>query len=106
MIYKLNIVYIFFNYSRRLRPTLKPSTEIVSKAQEFIDIYRYPPVRPAPIYPTPIVDKAAAKCRKDVCLLPDCNCGGTDIPGMYIYIYYSVIILHYTFNKQQQQQQQ
>ncbi|XP_011259124.2 uncharacterized protein LOC105253057 isoform X2 [Camponotus floridanus] len=65
----------------RSRPTLKPSTEIVSKAQEFIDIYRYPPVRPATIYPTPQVDKPAAKCRKDVCLLPDCNCGGADIPG-------------------------
>ncbi|XP_076685578.1 chitin deacetylase-like 5 isoform X2 [Andrena cerasifolii] len=65
----------------RLRPTLKPSTEIVSKAQEFIDIYRYPPTRPAPIYPTPQVDKPAAKCRKDVCLLPDCSCGGADIPG-------------------------
>ncbi|XP_014470656.1 PREDICTED: uncharacterized protein LOC106742321 isoform X1 [Dinoponera quadriceps] len=66
---------------RSSRPTLKPSTEIVSKAQEFIDIYRYPPVRPAPIYPTPQVDKPAAKCRKDVCLLPDCSCGGSDIPG-------------------------
>ncbi|XP_012275214.1 uncharacterized protein LOC105696933 isoform X1 [Orussus abietinus] len=65
----------------RLRPTLKPSTEIVSKAQEFVDIYRFPPTRPAPIYPTPQVDKPAAKCRKDVCLLPDCNCGGSDIPG-------------------------
>ncbi|XP_043673935.1 uncharacterized protein LOC122631849 isoform X3 [Vespula pensylvanica] len=65
----------------RSRPTLKPSTEIVSKAQEFIDIYRYPPVRPAPIYPTPQVDKPAAKCRRDVCLLPDCSCGGADIPG-------------------------
>ncbi|XP_018349466.1 PREDICTED: uncharacterized protein LOC108752835 isoform X2 [Trachymyrmex septentrionalis] len=65
----------------RSRPTLKPSTEIVSKAQEFIDIYRYPPVRPAPIYPTPQVDKPAAKCRRDVCLLPDCSCGGSDIPG-------------------------
>lgn len=66
---------------RRLRPTLKPSTSIVSKAQEYIDIYRYPPVRPGPIYPTPTVDKPAAKCRKDVCLLPDCSCGGADIPG-------------------------
>ncbi|XP_033226362.1 uncharacterized protein LOC117178918 [Belonocnema kinseyi] len=64
----------------RSRPTLKPSTEIVSKAQEFIDIYRYPPVRPAPIYPTPQVDKPAARCRKDVCLIPDCACGGADIP--------------------------
>lgn len=60
---------------------MKPSTEIVSKAQEFVDIYRYPPSRPAPIYPTPQVDKPAAKCRKDVCLLPDCSCGGADIPG-------------------------
>ncbi|XP_020298793.1 uncharacterized protein LOC109863024 isoform X1 [Pseudomyrmex gracilis] len=68
----------------RLRPTLKPSTEIVSKAQEFVDIYRYPPARPAPIYPTPQVDKPAAKCRKDVCLLPDCSCGGSDIPGDYL----------------------
>lgn len=53
----------------------------MSKAQEFVDIYRYPPSRPAPIYPTPQVDKPAAKCRKDVCLLPDCSCGGGDIPG-------------------------
>lgn len=65
----------------RSRPTLKPSTEIVSKAQEFVDIYRYPPARPPTLYPTPQVDKPAAKCRKDVCLLPDCNCGGSDIPG-------------------------
>ncbi|KAL0103004.1 hypothetical protein PUN28_018362 [Cardiocondyla obscurior] len=68
----------------RSRPTLKPSTEIVSKAQEFVDIYRYPPVRPATIYPTPQVDKPAAKCRRDVCLLPDCSCGGPDIPGDYL----------------------
>uniref|UniRef100_A0ABD2XCI8 Uncharacterized protein n=1 Tax=Trichogramma kaykai TaxID=54128 RepID=A0ABD2XCI8_9HYME len=65
----------------RLRPTLKPSTEIVSKAQEFVDIYRFPPQRPVNIYPTPTPDKPAAKCRKDVCLLPDCNCGGPDIPA-------------------------
>ncbi|XP_029157650.1 uncharacterized protein LOC114930071 isoform X1 [Nylanderia fulva] len=68
----------------RSRPTLKPSTEIVSKAQEFVDIYRYPPARPLTLYPTPQVDKPAAKCRKDVCLLPDCNCGGADIPGDYL----------------------
>ncbi|XP_044741518.1 uncharacterized protein LOC123302590 isoform X2 [Chrysoperla carnea] len=65
----------------RSRPTLKPSTSIVSKASEFIDIYKYPPTRPSPVYPTPQVDKSAAKCRKDVCLLPDCYCGGKDIPG-------------------------
>ncbi|KAH8279619.1 hypothetical protein KR018_008352, partial [Drosophila ironensis] len=65
----------------RTRPTLKPSGTIVSKAQEFVDIYRYPPSRPDPIYPQPTPDKTAAKCRKDVCLLPDCYCGGKDIPG-------------------------
>ncbi|XP_061708499.1 uncharacterized protein LOC133518806 isoform X4 [Cydia pomonella] len=65
----------------RSRPTLKPSTAIVSKATEFVDIYTNPPRRPAPVYPQPTPDKTAAKCRKDVCLLPDCYCGGKDIPG-------------------------
>ncbi|VEN58931.1 unnamed protein product, partial [Callosobruchus maculatus] len=65
----------------RSRPTLKPTTSIVSKSQEFVDIYRHPPRRPSPIYPQPQPDKTAAKCRKDVCLLPDCSCGGRDIPG-------------------------
>lgn len=65
----------------RLRPTLKPSTSIVSKASEFIDIYKFPPRRPDALYPQPQPDKTAAKCRKDVCLLPDCYCGGKDIPG-------------------------
>lgn len=81
------------NAFSRSRPTLKPSTEIVSKAQEFIDIYRYPPVRPAPIYPTPQVDKPAAKCRRDVCLLPDCSCGGADIPGIRPLLSLALIIL-------------
>ncbi|XP_030748310.1 uncharacterized protein LOC115876616 isoform X2 [Sitophilus oryzae] len=65
----------------RSRPTLKPSTSIVSKAAEYVDVYRFPPTRPEPIYPQPQPDKTAAKCRKDVCLLPDCYCGGKDIPG-------------------------
>ncbi|XP_036327997.1 uncharacterized protein LOC118740529 isoform X4 [Rhagoletis pomonella] len=65
----------------RTRPTLKPSGTIVSKAQEFVDIYRNPPTRPEPLYPQPTPDKTAAKCRKDVCLLPDCSCGGKEIPG-------------------------
>ncbi|KAL0901835.1 hypothetical protein ABMA27_006996 [Loxostege sticticalis] len=65
----------------RSRPTLKPSTAIVSKSTEYVDIYAHPPSRPAPVYPQPTPDKTAAKCRKDVCLLPDCFCGGRDIPG-------------------------
>ncbi|XP_055921158.1 uncharacterized protein LOC129952548 isoform X4 [Eupeodes corollae] len=65
----------------RTRPTLKPSGTIVSKAQEFVDIYKNPPSRPEPLYPQPTPDKTAAKCRKDVCLLPDCYCGGKEIPA-------------------------
>ncbi|KOB79386.1 Chitin deacetylase-like 5 [Operophtera brumata] len=65
----------------RSRPTLKPSTAIVSENTKFVDIYANPPGRPSPVYPQPTVDKTAAKCRKDVCLLPDCSCGGRDIPG-------------------------
>lgn len=62
---------------------MKPSGTIVSKAQEFVDIYKNPPTRPEPLYPQPQPDKTAAKCRKDVCLLPDCYCGGRDIPGKF-----------------------
>jgi hypothetical protein len=54
----------------------------VKDAQPFADIYRHPPTRPEPLYPQPTPDKTAAKCRKDVCLLPDCSCGGKDIPGL------------------------
>lgn len=68
-------------HRRAGRPTLKPSKIIVEHAQQFVDIYRYPPSRPEPLYPQPTPDKTAAKCRKDVCQLPDCYCGGKDIPG-------------------------
>ncbi|XP_026477754.1 uncharacterized protein LOC113383720 [Ctenocephalides felis] len=67
--------------NRGSRPTLKPSTSIIAQAQQFVDIYRYPPSRPPAIYPVPTPDKPAAKCRADVCLIPDCSCGGKDIPG-------------------------
>jgi hypothetical protein len=67
--------------SRRVRPTLKPAQIITKDAQQFVDIYRFPPSRPDTLYPQPIPDKTAAKCRKDVCQLPDCSCGGKDIPG-------------------------
>lgn len=78
-----------FFLSSRSRPTLKPSTAIVSKTTEFVDIYTRPPTRPNPVYPQPTPDKTAAKCRKDVCLLPDCYCGGKDIPGkIFISIVY------------------
>lgn len=80
---------LFYMPCRRSRPTLKPSGSIVSKAQEFVDIYRFPPSRPEPLYPQPTPDKTAAKCRKDVCLLPDCSCGGKDIPGMWFCTFFT-----------------
>lgn len=76
-----DIFFFWLICNRRARPTLKPSQTIVSKAQEFVDIYRFPPSRPDPVYPQPTPDKTAARCRTDVCLLPDCSCGGKDIPG-------------------------
>ncbi|CRK87680.1 CLUMA_CG001471, isoform C [Clunio marinus] len=66
---------------RPARPTLKPSKTVVEHAQQYVDIYRFPPTRPEPLYPQPTPDKTAAKCRKDVCQLPDCYCGGKDIPA-------------------------
>lgn len=79
--FKLKNKSLFLLRISRSRPTLKPSGSIVSKATEFVDIYRNPPSRPEPLYPQPVPDKTAAKCRKDVCLLPDCSCGGKEIPG-------------------------
>ncbi|XP_049873006.1 mucin-5AC isoform X2 [Pectinophora gossypiella] len=65
----------------RSRPTLKPSTAVVTNPNPIVDVYAHPPRRPSPVYPQPTPDKTAAKCRKDVCLLPDCYCGGKEIPG-------------------------
>lgn len=73
---------------RRARPTLKPSQNIIKDAQQFVDIYKFPPTRPEPLYPQPVPDKTAAKCRKDVCLLPDCYCGGKDIPGKVLLFHF------------------
>lgn len=67
---------------------MKPSQSIVSKAQEFVDIYRFPPTRPDPVYPQPTPDKTAARCRADVCLLPDCSCGGKEIPGKFFIFFF------------------
>lgn len=79
------VINMIFFLSSRSRPTLKPSTAVVTNNNPIIDIYANPPRRPAPVYPQPTPDKTAAKCRKDVCLLPDCFCGGKDIPGMFVF---------------------
>lgn len=66
-----------------MRPTINPSLKkaVLESASHHVDIYRHAPSRPDALYPQPTPDKTAAKCRKDVCLLPDCYCGGKDIPG-------------------------
>lgn len=75
---------VFLLSHSRLRPTVNPSVKsklLESAQQHTVDIYRHAPSRPDTLYPQPIPDKTAAKCRRDVCLLPDCFCGGKDIPG-------------------------
>ena len=53
----------------------------IAKAKSILD---NPPAlasRPAPIYETPIVGSQAKKCDRNICRLPDCNCGGSQIPA-------------------------
>ncbi|XP_071532563.1 uncharacterized protein Cda5 isoform X8 [Panulirus ornatus] len=66
---------------RSRRPTLKPVSVLAPSAPSVnIDIWRYPPRRPAPVRPHPPADTKATKCDPKVCVLPDCYCGGKDIP--------------------------
>ncbi|KAK7025427.1 Polysaccharide deacetylase [Halocaridina rubra] len=39
------------------------------------------PKRPGPVRSQPPVDVKAAKCDPKICRLPDCYCGGKDVPG-------------------------
>ncbi|XP_063859249.1 uncharacterized protein LOC135100273 isoform X6 [Scylla paramamosain] len=67
---------------RSRRPTLKPVSVLAPSAPTAsIDIWRYPPRRPTPTRPHPTPDTKATKCDPKVCRLPDCYCGGGDIPG-------------------------
>lgn len=70
--------------SSKRRPTLKPVSDLVPSKQASepgIDIFKHPPKRLEPIFAQPIPDEPAAKCERDICRLPDCFCGGKDIPG-------------------------
>ncbi|XP_066942889.1 nascent polypeptide-associated complex subunit alpha, muscle-specific form isoform X13 [Macrobrachium rosenbergii] len=64
---------------RNSRPTLKP-VSVVAPTSPAIDIWKYPPQRAAPTRPQPPVDTKATKCDPKVCRLPDCYCGGKDVP--------------------------
>ncbi|CAG0915709.1 unnamed protein product [Notodromas monacha] len=68
------------------RPTLKPVSKLVPKKvqQTPLNIWKSVPGRPAAVYPQPAYNEPATKCRPDVCLLPDCYCGGgKTVPGGY-----------------------
>ncbi|XP_045133043.1 uncharacterized protein LOC123517148 isoform X8 [Portunus trituberculatus] len=67
---------------RSRRPTLKPVSVLAPSAPTAsIDIWRYPPRRPTPTRSHPTPDTKATKCDPKECRLPDCYCGGSDIPG-------------------------
>lgn len=40
-----------------------------------------PPARPRNLYATPTPLETASRCEARKCRLPDCHCGGTDVPG-------------------------
>jgi hypothetical protein len=70
------------NSNTKSRPTLRPKSQIVTKPSLPVrDVYVDAPSRVSQIYQTPIPNTPATKCKRDVCLLPDCNCGGKEIPG-------------------------
>jgi hypothetical protein len=68
---------------RNNRPTLKPASTLIKNSApvQIRDVYIDTPSRPVPIYSTPEPNTPATKCRRETCLIPDCNCGGKEIPG-------------------------
>jgi len=67
--------------TNRNRPTLKPVSKLAPSKAEPIDIFKHPPRRLEPIFAQPIPDVTAAKCEEEICRLPDCFCGGKQVPG-------------------------
>ncbi|XP_018015601.1 mucin-17 [Hyalella azteca] len=68
--------------SRPSRLTLKPVSEIVKNTDHQItNIWKYPARRPPPVYPQPPYNSLATACDRKLCRLPDCNCGGKEVPN-------------------------
>lgn len=59
----------------------KSNKRLVIKTKNVLDTPPTLASRPQPIYETPIAASPAKKCDRNVCKLPDCNCGGPQIPG-------------------------
>lgn len=52
-----------------------------SGSSRFVNATLQIPARPPSVFGTPEPFSAATKCSEEVCRLPDCFCGGTEIPG-------------------------
>ncbi|XP_076325918.1 uncharacterized protein LOC143233508 [Tachypleus tridentatus] len=63
--------------------TTATSNKIIPAASQSSkrDSYSKLAVRPPPVYSTPVPLEPADTCRPNKCRLPDCRCGGTNIPG-------------------------
>ena len=59
----------------------KSNKRLVVKAKNILESPPQLASRPAPINETPIPGSTAKKCDRNVCRLPDCNCGSPQIPG-------------------------
>ncbi|XP_076306731.1 uncharacterized protein LOC143223121 [Tachypleus tridentatus] len=57
-----------------VRPATKSPDDVVTTPASF-------PARPPPVHPTPQPYVVAETCNTNKCLLPDCRCGGSDVPG-------------------------
>ncbi|XP_069981947.1 uncharacterized protein Cda5 isoform X17 [Penaeus vannamei] len=62
-------------------PPASSSSSSSSSSSGPVTVDNSVPKRPAPVRPQPPVDTKATKCDPKVCVLPDCYCGGKDIPG-------------------------
>ncbi|RWS29662.1 hypothetical protein B4U80_02750 [Leptotrombidium deliense] len=73
-------------HTRRAKPTNKrvqPKQSHHGSSQQHTYTHRSKAKasRPPNVYQTPVPFSTATKCNNDVCLLPDCKCGSSSIPG-------------------------
>lgn len=67
----------------RTRRPLTQATRTPNKPAFVATTPASPPYRPEPLFPTPTPLSSAQKCDPRKCKVPDCRCGGTDIPGEF-----------------------
>ncbi|XP_023236929.1 uncharacterized protein LOC111636008 isoform X2 [Centruroides sculpturatus] len=62
-------------------PTTTASPTVATTDKTTLNLRNTPPSRPKSVYSTPPPFAQAVRCDSYSCALPDCRCGGTDIPG-------------------------